>query len=327
MSAIEISGLTKDYAVGFWRKRPWRALDGLSLTVERGEVFGFLGPNGAGKTTTLKILNRLIFPTVGSARILGAPVEHVETFRNVGYLPENPYFYDYLTAEEMLDYFGRFFPMAPEERRRRTDEVLERVGLTEFRRVALRKYSKGMLQRAGIAQAMLHDPEVVLLDEPMSGLDPVGRRDVRNLILHLKSEGKTVFFSTHILSDAEALCDRVAILNRGKLVGVGQISELLQQQSGFEAVVGIPPAQSSTLLPRLQGLSDTPVVVTGGHHRLEISDTKVPELLSLCGSTGLRLLSLNPLRFSLEDYFVELLRASKTGPAELQPAEREVKTR
>ena len=326
MSAIEISGLTKDYAVGFWRKRPWRALDGLSLTVERGEVFGFLGPNGAGKTTTLKILNRLIFPTAGSASILGAPVDHPETFRNVGYLPENPYFYDYLTAEELLDYFGRFFPMTAAERRRRTDEVLQQVGLAEFRRVALRKYSKGMLQRAGIAQAVLHNPEVVLLDEPMSGLDPVGRRDVRNLIQQLKAEGKTVFFSTHILSDAEALCDRVAILNRGKLLGVGQINELLQQQSRFEAVVEFTGERSGgPLLPRLQALSETMIVASGGQYRLEMASEKVPELLAICSGDGVRLLSLNPLRFSLEEYFVELLRSSKADTSEKDRAAHEVK--
>jgi ABC-2 type transport system ATP-binding protein len=310
MSAIEMNGLSKDYAVGFWRKRPWRALDRLTLRVERGEVFGFLGHNGAGKTTTLKLLTGLIFPTEGTASIEGLPVGVPEAFRQIGYLPENPYFYDYLTAQELLDYFACFFPLTPSERRQRRDTVLEQAGLADFRNVALRKFSKGMLQRIGIAQAVLHNPQIVLLDEPMSGLDPVGRRDVRNLILQLKNEGKTVFFSTHILSDAEALCDRVAILNRGKLVGVGQIAELLKRQSGFEVVL---ECASPAALPRLQALAGTSLVASGGHYRMEIEEEKIQEIHSLCAAGGVRLLSLNPLRFSLEDYFVELLRASEPG--------------
>jgi len=312
MSAIEITGLSKDYSVGFWRKRPRRVLDRLSLRIEPGEVFGFLGHNGAGKTTTLKLLTGLIFPTEGSARILDEPVGSPEAFQRLGYLPENPYFHDYLTAEELLDYFARFYPMTPAERRARRDAVLEQVGLTEFRKVALRKFSKGMLQRIGIAQAVLHNPEIVLLDEPMSGLDPVGRRDVRGLILQLKSEGKTVFFSTHVLSDAEALCDRVAILNRGKLVGVGQIAQLLQRQSGCEAVLecSAPP-----MLSQLQALASKPAVASGGHLRLEVSEERLRDLLALCQKDGVRLISLNPLRFSLEDYFVELLRTGEASHA------------
>jgi ABC-2 type transport system ATP-binding protein len=285
-------------------------LDKLSLRVERGEVFGFLGPNGAGKTTTLKILTGLIFPTEGTATILGQPIGQPEAFRKLGYLPENPYFYDYLTADELLDYFSRFFPMTPQERRERRERVLEQAGLTEFRDVALRKFSKGMLQRIGIAQAVLHDPEMVLLDEPMSGLDPVGRRDVRNLILQLKGQGKTVFFSTHILSDAEAVCDRVAILHRGRLVGVGQISALLRRQSGYEAVL---ECTAPELLPDLQALADGPAVASGGHLRLEVAEEKLRDLLALSSRDGVRLLSLNPLRVSLEDYFVELLQASEHG--------------
>jgi ABC-2 type transport system ATP-binding protein len=322
MSAIEISGLSKDYPVGFWRKSPRRALDRLSLRVESGEVFGFLGPNGAGKTTTIKLLTGLIFPTEGTASILDRPIGAPAAFRSLGYLPENPYFYDYLTAAELLNYFGRFFPMTAEERRRRVETVLEQAGLTESRDVALRKFSKGMMQRIGIAQAVLHNPEIVLLDEPMSGLDPVGRRDVRNLILRLKAEGKTVFFSTHILSDAEALCDRVAILNRGKLVGVGQIAGLLQRQSGYEAVLECAsPGVSAELLPRLQTLCNRPVTVSGGHHRAEVSEEKLRELLALSTKDGVRLLSLNPLRFSLEDYFVELLQGGAPSREVVTPRE------
>jgi len=307
MSVIATNDLSKDYRLGFWRERTFRALDRLSLQVERGEVFGFLGPNGAGKTTTLKILTGLIFPTAGTATILGRPVGEPETFLQVGYLPENPYFYDYLTPQELLDYFARFYRMTAPERRRRRDVVLEQVGISEFRHLALRKFSKGMLQRIGIAQAILHNPEIVLLDEPMSGLDPVGRREVRQLILQLKTAGKTVFFSTHILSDAEALCDRVAILNRGKLVGVGRIAELLQQQSGYEAVL---ECAAPDLLAQLKLLAAQDVVGSGGQYRVEVSEEKLRRLLDLCRQDGLRLISLNPVRFSLEDLFVGMLQES-----------------
>jgi len=313
MTAIQISGLTKDYPIGFWRKRLWRALDGLSLEVERGEVFGFLGHNGAGKTTTLKLLNGLIFPTAGTAAILGKPVGEPETSRRLGYLPENPYFYDYLTAQELLDYFARFFPLAPADRARRREAVLEQSGLSGFRHLPLRKFSKGMLQRLGIAQAILHDPDVVLLDEPMSGLDPIGRHEVRGLITQMKAEGKTVFFSTHILSDAEALCDRVAILNRGKLVGVGRIAELLKRQSGFEAVVECAAACPAETISALLALASKPAVSSGGQYRMEIAEGNLRRLLSLCESESLRLISINPIRFSLEDYFQGVSKAPGDG--------------
>ncbi|MSO19804.1 MAG: ABC transporter ATP-binding protein [Acidobacteria bacterium] len=317
MAAIEIIGLSKDYLTGFWRKRPRRVLDGLTLSVETGEVFGFLGHNGAGKTTTLKILTSLIAPTEGTASILGSPIGTPETFNQVGYLPENPYFYDYLTPDELLDYFGRFFPMTAAQRHERRETVLDQVGLKEFRGTALRKFSKGMLQRIGIAQAVLHDPQIVLLDEPMSGLDPVGRRDVRNLILHLKQQGKTIFFSTHILSDAEALCDRVAILGRGKLVGVGRIADLLRRESGYEAIVECDEPETKR---KLEALASMPAVSSGGHFRLEVGEDRVRELHAICAAGRAHLISLNPLRFSLEDYFVGLLDRSapaavdRTGP-------------
>src|SRR5271166_6285597 len=211
MAAIEILDLEKSYLVGFWRKRPKIALRPLRLTVEEGEVFGFLGPNGAGKTTTLKMLMGLVFPTAGSARILGREWTDPSVKAQIGFLPEQPYFYDYLTAHELLEYYGQLSGVPAKQRKQRVEQVLEQVGLLDVRGVQLRKFSKGMLQRAGIGQAILHDPRVVFFDEPMSGLDPMGRREVRDLMEQLKSEGKTVFISTHILSDAEALCDRVAI--------------------------------------------------------------------------------------------------------------------
>ncbi len=197
------------------------------MQVEEGEVFGFLGPNGAGKTTTLKLLMGLIFPTAGTARVLGHSIDDIRMHRDIGYLPEQPYFYDYLTARELLDYYARFSGYEAKERRERVARFLERVGLTGAANTQLRKFSKGMLQRAGIAQAIIHDPKVIFLDEPMSGLDPVGRREVRDIIQDLKQQGRTVFFSTHILSDAEMLCDRVAVLVGGKLQGVGAPSDLV----------------------------------------------------------------------------------------------------
>src|SRR5215510_5972781 len=233
MSVIEINNLTKDYEVGFWRKRKVRALDGLSLSIDHGQIFGFLGANGAGKTTTLKLLMRLIFPTTGSARILGHDIQDVSVHQRIGYLPENPYFYDYLTARAFLDYCGEIFGLRTTERRKRTADLLARVGLDEKRwDTQVRKFSKGMLQRVGLAQSLVNDPEIVFLDEPMSGLDPVGRREVRDLIAALREEGKTVFMCSHILSDIEVLCDEVAIMNRGRLSQVGHLDELRQHADG-----------------------------------------------------------------------------------------------
>src|ERR1700730_14905452 len=226
MPAIEILGLEKTYLVGFWRKRPKRALRPLHLTVEEGEVFGFLGLNGALRITTLKMLMGLVFPTSGSARLLGRDWTDAEVKAQIGFLPEQPYFYDYLTAHELLNYYGQLSGVPGKDRKRRIDEALQRVGLTDVKGVQLRRFSKGMLQRAGIAQSILHDPKLVFFDEPMSGLDPMGRREVRDLMEQLKHEGKTVFFSTHILSDAEALCDRVAIIHKGELRGVGAVEDL-----------------------------------------------------------------------------------------------------
>src|SRR5437879_4288651 len=234
MAAIEIIGLEKTYTVGFWRKKPECALRPLHLSVEEGEIFGFLGPNGAGKTTTLKLLMRLVYPSAGTARILGMELDDPRMRAQIGFLPEQPYFYDYLTARELLDYYGRLSGVPGKERSRKVkvDEVLNLVGLPDAGGVQLRKFSKGMLERVGIAHAILHDPKVVFLDEPMSGLDPMGRREVRDLIEQLKREGKTVFFSTHILSDAEALCDRVAIIHLGELRGVGAVAELTSSIHG-----------------------------------------------------------------------------------------------
>src|SRR3989441_5885089 len=237
MAAIEILGLEKTYTVGFWRKKPKRALRPLHLKVEEGEIFGFLGPNGAGKTTTLKLLMGLVFPTAGSARILGMEVNDPRMKAQIGFLPEQPYFYDYLTAKELLEYYAQLSGVPAKERSKRVEAMLARVGLSEAACVQLRKFSKGMLQRVGLAQAILHSPEMVFLDEPMSGLDPMGRREVRDLIQELQQEGKTVFFSTHILSDAEALCDRVAVIHKGELRAVGAVANLTSQVQGKVEII------------------------------------------------------------------------------------------
>ena len=310
--AINIEELTKDYAIGFWRKRPYRALDRLSIAIQPGEVFGFLGPNGAGKTTTLKLLMQLIFPTSGRAEILGQPVGHVATRQRIGYLPENPYFYDYLTAEELLDYFAQLFGYDAADRRQRVATLLDRVGIGAERRLQLRKFSKGMVQRVGIAQALVNDPEVIFLDEPMSGLDPLGRREVRNFILQLRDQGRTVFFSSHILADAEALCSRVAVVAAGRLAACGRLSDILAfEVRGWELVVAdVTPA----MLARLAPVARRTTEISAGRYALELSLDHPPErVLSDVAAMGASLVSLNPIRDTLEDFFVR--RVAEAGSA------------
>lgn len=316
--AIRIDELTKDYAVGFWRRRPYRALDHLTLEIETGEVFGFLGPNGAGKTTTLKLLMQLIFPTSGRAEILGRPAGDLQVRHRIGYLPENPSFYDYLTAEELLTYFAQLFGYAPAERRRRVGALLDRVGIGAERRLALRKFSKGMIQRVGIAQALLNDPEVIFLDEPMSGLDPLGRRDVRALILELRDQGRTVFFSSHILADAEALCGRVAVVAGGRLAASGRLSDILAfQVRGWELVVS---KVAPDTLARFSPAARRVVEISPGRYSLELPVEQRPEqVLSGLVAAGAELVSLNPVRDTLEDFFVQ--RVAQAGSAARAEAE------
>ena len=300
--AIAIQGLTKDYPVGFWRKRMRRSLDDLSLRVEEGEIFGFLGPNGAGKTTTLKLLMGLIFPTAGTASILGRPIEDVAMHRDIGYLPEQPYFYDYLTARELLDYYARFSGYSTADRRARVSRVLDRVGISGSADVQLRKFSKGMLQRAGIAQAIIHDPCVIFLDEPMSGLDPIGRREVRDIILDLKMQGRTVFFSTHILSDAEMLCDRVAVLHLGKLRGVGAPSTIVSMDE-LRMEILFEPGQGRSLSPAIAQRA----TAVGGRYHLDVAEAELYRTLDELRACNARILSVAPLRPTLEDYFMRLV--------------------
>jgi len=313
--AIEIHGLTKDYAIGFWRKRLKRSLDSLTLQVEDGEVFGFLGPNGAGKTTTLKLLMGLIFPTAGTARVMGHSIEDVAMHREIGYLPEHPYFYDYLTARELLDYYARFFGFGPAERYDRVERFLKRVGMEASGNVQLRKFSKGMLQRVGIAQAILHDPRVVFLDEPMSGLDPVGRREVRDIILELKQQGKTVFFSTHILSDAEMLCDRVAVLVGGRLQGVGAPREMVSVEiHSMEILFETPDGRAvpQNLAARAQHI--------GGRCRLAVAEADVYRTMDQLRAINARILSVTPVRPTLEDYFMRVVGREGAATQEAEMA-------
>ncbi|MEE9235910.1 MAG: ABC transporter ATP-binding protein [Candidatus Acidoferrales bacterium] len=302
MSAVEIFGLTKDYLRGFWRQRPHRALDRLDLKVEAGEVFGLVGPNGAGKSTVLKLLMRIIYPSAGSARLLGRPFDEVEVHRRIGFLPEAPYFYDYLSAREFLNYCGQLFGLLPQERRRRIGQLLEQVGLVEAADIALRHFSRGMLQRVGLAQALINDPDLIFLDEPMLGLDPVGRREVRELILRLRAAGKTICFSTHILPDVESLCDRVAILNRGRLHGLGRLDEILKIKiEANEVLVGQATPQ---LEQALRGLADE-LRIAGDKLAVTVPQEKLYQVIDCVRQRGGRLLAVQPVRPSLEDYFFQ----------------------
>jgi ABC-2 type transport system ATP-binding protein len=308
MIAIDVLGLEKTYSVGFWRKQPKCALRPLHLRVEEGEIFGFLGPNGAGKTTTLKMLMGLVYPTAGSARILGMEINDARMKAQIGFLPEQPYFYDYLTAGELLDYYGQLSGIAPKDRLRKVHDVLARVGLADVIRVQLRKFSKGMLQRVGIAQAILHDPRIVFFDEPMSGLDPMGRREVRDLMEQLKHEGKTVFFSTHILSDAEALCDRVAIIHLGELRSVGAVADLTSSIEGNVELVW-----RGNKIPAAMNALGADCHVTGETVRAVVLEGNQEAALEALRREQLQIISLVPVRTSLEEYFVRKLQPSKAA--------------
>jgi ABC-2 type transport system ATP-binding protein len=304
-AAIEIEKLSKEYPYGFLHLKKKKSLENLSLRVEDGEVFGFLGPNGAGKSTTIKLLMRLIFPTSGSARILGKSIDDVSMHGSIGYLPEQPYFYDYLTAYEVLDYFARFHSLTASDRRARVAAMLKKVGLDTAEKIQLRKYSKGMLQRVGLAQAILHEPKVVVLDEPMSGLDPLGRREVRDIILELKREGRTVLFSTHVLSDAEMLCDRVGVIVGGKLRGVGAPGELVDMKpQGMEILFELP-----TEAPNLALLAKA--TRTGDRFRVQLPDAELYPALEQLKSANARILSVAQIKPTLEEFFMNLVEADR----------------
>lgn len=304
---VEIDELTKDYQTGFWKKRSVRALDSVTLKVTGGQIFGFLGGNGAGKTTTIKILMGLLYPTSGSARILGKSITDISMHGEIGYSPENPYFYDYLTPRELLTYFADVFNLSADVGKRRTEDLLTKVGLNEkdWDR-QLRKFSKGMLQRVGLAQSLVNDPQVVFLDEPMSGLDPVGRREIRELIAQLREEGKTVFMSTHILSDVEALCDEVAILRRGKLAATGRLDDLLVSHAGNQVFeVNLRGVDARRLEDRFNGNHTFEIENTAGGARVRVDhENEIDEVLAAARTEGGSLISVVPVKQSLEELFV-----------------------
>lgn len=305
---IEIENLTKDYEVGFWKKKKVRALDDLTLQIEGGQIFGFLGGNGAGKTTTIKILMSLLFPSSGTARILGKSIADVKMHRAIGYCPENPYFYDYLTARELMNYFGELFGLDSAKRKQKTGELLTKVGLDEKDwNKQLRKFSKGMLQRVGLAQSLINEPEIVFMDEPMSGLDPIGRREVRELIADLRMRGTTVFMSTHILSDIEALCDRVAIMRNGKLAATGNLDELLTQSGELQSFeINLKNVSAEVLQTAISEISGASVTAKpNGANVLVQSEDDVEKVFLAMKKVGGKLVSVQPVKQSLESLFVE----------------------
>ncbi|MGA2097334.1 MAG: ABC transporter ATP-binding protein [Candidatus Acidiferrum sp.] len=318
-ATIEIENLTKDYPYGFLHLKKKRSLEGLTMQVEDGEVFGFLGPNGAGKSTTIKLLVGLIFPDAGTASILGKPITDIEMHRDIGYLPEQPYFYDYLTAAEVLDYFARFHDLTAADRSERVKRMLKKVGLETAGKIQLRKYSKGMLQRVGLAQAILHDPKVVILDEPMSGLDPIGRREVRDIILELKREGRTVLFSTHILSDAEMLCDRVGVIVGGKLRGVGAPGEIVGMKTqGMEILFELPASTAtSTASANAAGIL-AKAAKTGDRYRLQVTEEELYAALEQLRSAEAKILSVTQVKATLEEYFMHLIEADRAQAAAVE---------
>lgn len=301
---IEAQGLRKVYR-SRWRGRSVMALDGLDLRVESGELFGLLGPNGAGKTTTVKILLGLTFPTGGSARLLGLPVADPASRRRVGYLPEGHRFPGYLTARETLEIFGRMSGMNSASLRRRTGPLLERVGLSRWADVRVRKFSKGMTQRLGLAAALVHEPEVLLLDEPTDGVDPVGRREIRDLLQEEAGQGRAILLNSHLLSEIERLCGRVAVLRAGRVAAQGRIDDLTAATSRYRLVAS---GVDERLLGAFREMGAT-VERVNGHFDLSARDLDhLNALVDRLRASGARLQELTPVRSSLEDVFVGLVR-------------------
>jgi ABC-2 type transport system ATP-binding protein len=310
MDAIRIEGLTKRFHSGWPGRPPVTVLDGLSLSVGVGEIYGFLGPNGSGKTTTIKVLMGLLRPSAGLVEVLGKPVGEVSTRRRIGFLPESPYFYDSLTAEECLRFYGQLSGLARTVLRVRVSELLELVGLTAAARRPLRTYSKGMLQRLGLAQALIHDPELVILDEPMSGLDPIGRKQVRDLILGLREQGKTVFFSTHIIPDVEMLCDRVGIIAKGRLFASGRVDELVNP--GTHSIEVVCQGIHAETVPAIAGMAAR-IVQRGPQAMIVLSrPDQLEDLLAAIRTSGGKLLSVTPQKGSLEELFFPM-QGQETG--------------
>jgi ABC-2 type transport system ATP-binding protein len=313
---LQVKDLTKTFALGFWRKKVV-AVDNVSFDVRRGEVFGLVGPNGAGKTTTIKMLLGLIKPSGGQGQLLGHEVGSIESRRRVGYLPEISYYYDYLTPEEILDFYGRLYGLDAKERARKVAELLDTVGLNKARGKPLRKFSKGMLQRVGLAQALLADPELVVLDEPQSGLDPLGRKEVSDLIIGLKERGKTVFFSSHILPDVERICDRVAVMMEGRVVDVGPLGSLLSPRRLMTEVVVDGMALGGALEAKVRGAGEgVRVDVLGGVVTLTVpGDHDIQGVLRTLVEAGVGIERVVPRHESLEDVFVRRALQDKGAEA------------
>ncbi|RLB57058.1 MAG: ABC transporter ATP-binding protein [Deltaproteobacteria bacterium] len=300
-AVVEVSGLAKTFRIGFFRKRV-DAVRGIDFEVRRGEIFGLLGPNGAGKTTTIKMLLQLIFPTKGTIQLFGSSKNHREAMQRVGYMPENPYVYQYLKPHEFLDLCGRLHGFGSAERRKRADGMIERVGLTHAVDRPIGRFSKGMMQRIGLAQALLHDPEFLILDEPLSGLDPIGRKQIRDILIEQRRAGKTLLFTSHILSDVEMLCDRVVILNQGLVTARGSLDELLS--SDVRRVTVELTAVNDELRERLEALAQDARMVEGRLSLTIEGDQRVPEILDLARDGGARIEAVIPERETLEGLFV-----------------------
>jgi ABC-2 type transport system ATP-binding protein len=302
-AAIEIHDLTKVYRNNIGGGT-YTAVDHLSLTVDEGQIFGLLGPNGAGKTTTIKMLLSLIYPTSGWATLLGRPLDDISVKYQIAYLPESPYFYDYMTGPELLDFYGRLFGLGAKTRRERIEKLIHEVGLGHATGRPLRQYSKGMLQRIGIAQSLINDPSLLFFDEPTSGLDPVAHIDIRNLILRLKQEGKTLFLSSHQLSDVEMVADRVAIINKGKLRTVGHVVDLLKGSQVRIVTSNLTPET----LSRVGSLAERTDTENGTVTLWQSDEAKVDAIVDTLRAAKARIISLSPERRSLEDIFIETVR-------------------
>jgi len=297
---LEIKNVRQSFRSGFWLKKV-EVLKDISFTVPKKSIFGFLGPNGAGKTTLIHLITGIKIPASGSITLDGIPAHEKAAKRKIGYLPERPYFYDHLTGQELLRFFGRLTGMKISEIDARVPKVLESVGMGHARHLELKKYSKGMLQRIGIAQAMIHDPEFLVLDEPMSGLDPVGRKEIRELILQLARDGRTIFFSSHVIPDVEAICDSVAMIRKGELIGCGKISQFLDRET-----TPVEIAFSGVTLEVAKSLGDFTVMreMSEGIRATLPSDLGVEKTLSALLERKAKILWVNPIRPSLEDAFL-----------------------
>ncbi|MFB0566135.1 MAG: ABC transporter ATP-binding protein [Candidatus Aminicenantaceae bacterium] len=300
--ALKIENLHKSFKVGFIPKKK-KILKGISLEVEEGEIFGYLGPNGAGKTTTLKCVLGLIFPEKGSIEIFGKPHLSLQAKEKTGFLPENPYFYEYLTALEFLNFYGDLFFKRKKERKAKADELIQLVGLEQWADLQLRKFSRGMLQRIGLAQALINDPSLVLLDEPLGGLDPLGRKEIRDIIVKLKKEGKTVFLSSHILQDIEMICDRVAIIHNGQIINQGSLQNLVS-----EKILSTEITLSGVDTKELKGLGEC-FSIHGEKILLKVfEDNKIEKILALVQEKKGKIHSFIPRTETLEDLFVGMVK-------------------